>query len=315
MMNNSNDLLAIERRREKTIVLRELFEEYKKSSSGILSTNNTLDIISKKYTIHNDDDDDDEKLILEDYFKNDLEADESTFIIFYKFCFLVSSLRQKQEEEEVDVEHDDGEDKKRISISITRACALWSFLLSQKNGGKKSTSSTIGVLKRSILPSWFNRTFCKFCEEKVAFIDEETFNRTLDFAKTYRKMNGQINASNIMNDNWPRLIRDFISSRHFIGRETTTTTFTTTMMMTNGQEQEGEEEDENDNDDEKNINTIINVEQMRMQKGGRIGMKTVHPRGKKRANEAANVEVLSSQLTAALQTKKRKTGGIRLDFF
>ena len=87
------------------------------------------------------------------------------------------------------------------------------------------------------------------------------------------------------------------------------------MMMTNGQEQEGEEEDENDNDDEKNINTIINVEQMRMQKGGRIGMKTVHVRGKKRANEAANVEVLSSQLMAALQTKKRKTGGIRLDFF
>ena len=114
-------------------------------------------------------------------------------------------------------------------------------------------------------------------------------------------MNGQINASNIMNDNWPRLIRDFISSRHFIGRETT-------MMMTNGQEQEGEEEDENDDDDEKNINTIINVEQMRMQKGGRIGMKTVHVRGKKRANEAANVEVLSSQLMAALQTKKRKTG-------
>ena len=47
---------------------------------------------------------------------------------------------------------------------------------------------------------------------------------------------------------------------------------------------------------------------MRMQKGGRIGMKTVYPRGKKRANEAANVEVLSSQLMAALQTKKRKTG-------
>ena len=50
-------------------------------------------------------------------------------------------------------------------------------------------------------------------------------------------------------------------------------------------------------------------------KGGRIGLKTVHPRGQKRKEHEANVDVLSSQLSSALQTKKRKTGGIRLDYF
>ena len=50
-------------------------------------------------------------------------------------------------------------------------------------------------------------------------------------------------------------------------------------------------------------------------KGGRVGMKTVHPRGQKRKEQEANVEVLSSQLSSALETKKRKTGGIRLDYF
>jgi hypothetical protein len=50
-------------------------------------------------------------------------------------------------------------------------------------------------------------------------------------------------------------------------------------------------------------------------KGGRVGMKTVHPRGQKRKEQEANVEVLSSQLSSALKTKKRKTGGIRLDYF
>ena len=39
------------------------------------------------------------------------------------------------------------------------------------------------------------------------------------------------------------------------------------------------------------------------------------PRGQKRKEQEANVDVLSSQLSSALQTKKRKTGGIRLDYF
>ena len=38
-------------------------------------------------------------------------------------------------------------------------------------------------------------------------------------------------------------------------------------------------------------------------------MKTVCARGQKRKEQEANVEVLSSQLSSTLKTKKRKTGG------
>jgi len=98
---------------------------------------------------------------------------------------------------------------------------------------------------------------------------------------------------------------NFVSS---LGREKNTTNENDKSVGNN-------DADENRMDEELASSSLAADVSFRRGKAGRVGMKTVHPRGQKRKEQEANVEVLSSQLSSALETKKRKTGGIRLDYF
>lgn len=252
------------------------------------------------------------------------EEDEEDFAKFYHFSFL-ACLKGKTE-------------GTNATISVHEACELWSFLLSstKKQQLRKSSSSlsieeggapprtttetttttpSSVLAKGMLLPRWMNRTFCKFCTERASWsssptssvspiVDENTFLRTLDFARSYRKNNG------CMQDwygkqQWPTLIDDFVSS---LGREKNTTNENDKSVGNN-------DADQNRMDEELASSSLAADVAFRRGKGGRVGMKTVHPRGQKRKEQEANVEVLSSQLSSALETKKRKTGGIRLDYF
>ena len=252
------------------------------------------------------------------------EEDEEDYAKFYHFCFL-ACLKGKTE-------------GTNATISVHEACELWSFLLSstKKQQLRKSSSSlsieeggapprtttatttntpSSVLAKGMLLPRWMNRTFCKFCAERASssssptssvspIVDENTFLRTLDFARSYRKNNG------CMQDwygkqQWPTLIDDFVSS---LGREKNTTN-------ENDKSVGNDDADQNRMDEELASSSLAADVAFRRGKGGRVGMKTVHPRGQKRKEQEANVEVLSSQLSSALETKKRKTGGIRLDYF
>ena len=262
--------------------------------------------------------------VLREIFLQRREEDEEDCAKFYHFCFL-ACLKGKTE-------------GTNATISVHEACELWSFLLSstKKQQLRKSSSSlsieeggapprtttatttntpSSVLAKGMLLPRWMNRTFCKFCTERASssssptssvspIVDENTFLRTLDFARSYRKNNG------CMQDwygkqQWPTLIDDFVSS---LGREKNTTN-------ENDKSVGNDDADQNRMDEELASSSLAADVAFRRGKGGRVGMKTVHPRGQKRKEQEANVEVLSSQLSSALETKKRKTGGIRLDYF
>ena len=258
--------------------------------------------------------------VLREIFLQRREEDEEDCAKFYHFCFL-ACLKGKTE-------------GTNATISVHEACELWSFLLSStkkqqlrksssslsiEEGGappRTTTNTPSSVLaKGMLLPRWMNRTFCKFCTERASWsssptssvspiVDENTFLRTLDFARSYRKNNG------CMQDwygkqQWPTLIDDFVSS---LGREKNTTN-------ENDKSVGNDDADQNRMDEELASSSLAADVAFRRGKGGRVGMKTVHPRGQKRKEQEANVEVLSSQLSSALKTKKRKTGGIRLDYF
>ena len=258
--------------------------------------------------------------VLREIFLQRREEDEEDFAKFYHFCFL-ACLKGKTE-------------GTNATISVHEACELWSFLLSStkkqqlrksssslsiEEGGappRTTTNTPSSVLaKGMLLPRWMNRTFCKFCTERASssssptssvspIVDENTFLRTLDFARSYRKNNG------CMQDwygkqQWPTLIDDFVSS---LGREKNSTN-------ENDKSVGNDDADQNRMDEELASSSLAADVAFRRGKGGRVGMKTVHPRGQKRKEQEANVEVLSSQLSSALETKKRKTGGIRLDYF
>ena len=262
--------------------------------------------------------------VLREIFLQRREEDEEDFAKFYHFSFL-ACLKGKTE-------------GTNATISVHEACELWSFLLSstKKQQLRKSSSSlsieeggapprtttetttttpSSVLAKGMLLPRWMNRTFCKFCTERASssspptssvspIVDENTFLRTLDFARSYRKNNG------CMQDwygkqQWPTLIDDFVSS---LGREKNTTN-------ENDKSVGNDDADQNRMDEELASSSLAADVAFRRGKGGRVGMKTVHPRGQKRKEQEANVEVLSSQLSSALETKKRKTGGIRLDYF
>ena len=262
--------------------------------------------------------------VLREIFLQRREEDEEDFAKFYHFCFL-ACLKGKTE-------------GTNATISVHEACELWSFLLSstKKQQLRKSSSSlsieeggapprtttetttttpSSVLAKGMLLPRWMNRTFCKFCTERASssssptssvspIVDENTFLRTLDFARSYRKNNG------CMQDwygkqQWPTLIDDFVSS---LGREKNSTN-------ENDKSVGNDDADQNRMDEELASSSLAADVAFRRGKGGRVGMKTVHPRGQKRKEQEANVEVLSSQLSSALETKKRKTGGIRLDYF
>ncbi|CAL6423823.1 unnamed protein product [Bathycoccus prasinos] len=259
--------------------------------------------------------------VLREIFLQRREEDEEDFAKFYHFCFL-ACLKGKTE-------------GTNATISVHEACELWSFLLSstKKQQLRKSSSSlsieeggapprttttttpSSVLAKGMLLPRWMNRTFCKFCAERASssssptsfvspIVDENTFLRTLDFARSYRRNNG------CMQDwygkqQWPTLIDDFVSS---LGREKSTTN-------ENDKSVGNDDADQNRMDEELASSSLAADVAFRRGKGGRVGMKTVHPRGQKRKEQEANVEVLSSQLSSALKTKKRKTGGIRLDYF
>ena len=262
--------------------------------------------------------------VLREIFLQRREEDEEDCAKFYHFCFL-ACLKGKTE-------------GTNATISVHEACELWSFLLSstKKQQLRKSSSSlsieeggapprtttetttttpSSVLAKGMLLPRWMNRTFCKFCTERASWsssptssvspiVDENTFLRTLDFARSYRKNNG------CMQDwygkqQWPTLIDDFVSS---LGREKNTTN-------ENDKSVGNDDADQNRMDEELASSSLAADVAFRRGKGGRVGMKTVHPRGQKRKEQEANVEVLSSQLSSALETKKRKTGGIRLDYF
>ena len=252
------------------------------------------------------------------------EEDEEDFAKFYHFSFL-ACLKGKTE-------------GTNATISVHEACELWSFLLSstKKQQLRKSSSSlsieeggapprtttetttttpSSVLAKGMLLPRWMNRTFCKFCTERASWsssptssvspiVDENTFLRTLDFARSYRKNNGCLQDW-YGKQQWPTLIDDFVSS---LGREKNTTNENDKSVGNN-------DADENRMDEELASSSLAADVAFRRGKGGRVGMKTVHPRGQKRKEQEANVEVLSSQLSSALETKKRKTGGIRLDYF
>ena len=262
--------------------------------------------------------------VLREIFLQRREEDEEDFAKFYHFCFL-ACLKGKTE-------------GTNATILVHEACELWSFLLSstKKQQLRKSSSSlsieeggappstttatttttpSSVLAKGMLLPRWMNRTFCKFCAERASssssptssvspIVDENTFLRTLDFARSYRKNNG------CMQDwygkqQWPTLIDDFVSS---LGREKNT-------ANENDKSVGNDDADQNRMDEELASSSLAADVAFRRGKGGRVGMKTVHPRGQKRKEQEANVEVLSSQLSSALETKKRKTGGIRLDYF
>ena len=222
------------------------------------------------------------------------------------------------------------------AISVHDACELWAFLLSStKKQQRKSSSLTVEegsapaknattdartrpssvLAKGMLLPAWMNRTFSKFCKERVAHssssstsssnvVDEDTFLKTLDFARSYRKNSGRIHDWYAL-QKWPPLIDDFVST---LGRGNINTS-------SSPNDKEGNFDSENRMDEQLASSSIVADAVSRKGKGGRIGLKTVHPRGQKRKEQEANVDVLSSQLSSALQTKKRKTGGIRLDYF
>ena len=165
------------------------------------------------------------------------EENEEDFGDVYHFCFL-ACLKGKEREQ-------------TRRFQCTRR-VNWSFLLSstKKQQLRKSSSSlsieggapprtttatttttpSSVLAKGMLLPRWMNRTFCKFCAERASssssptssvspIVDENTFLRTLDFARSYRKNNG------CMQDwygkqRWPTLIVDFVYS---LGREKNTT--------------------------------------------------------------------------------------------
>ena len=262
--------------------------------------------------------------VLREIFLQRREEDEEDFAKFYHFCFL-ACLKGKTE-------------GTNATISVHEACELWSFLLSstKKQQLRKSSSSlsieeggapprtttatttntpSSVLAKGMLLPRWMNRTFCKFCTERASssssptssvspIVDENTFLRTLDFARSYRKNNGCLQDW-YGKQQWPTLIDDFVSS---LGREKNTTNENDKSVGNN-------DADQNRMDEELASSSLAADVAFRRGKGGRVGMKTVHPRGQKRKEQEANVEVLSSQLSSALETKKRKTGGIRLDYF
>ena len=254
---------------------------------------------------------------------------EEDFAKFYHFCFLACLTTQ--------------EIIPARSISVDDACELWSFLLSStkkqqlrksssslyiEEGGARTMTTTptttttpSSVLaKGMLLPRWMNRTFCKFCTERTSssssssssVVDEETFLRTLDFARMYRKNNGHIRDW-YENQKWPALIDDFVSS---LGRENNTAIKDNSNKRASGGDGGSNDDADRVRTDEELASSSLRADvTLRRGKGGRIGMKTVHPRGQKRKEQEANVDVLSSQLSSALQTKKQKTGGIRLDYF
>ena len=258
------------------------------------------------------------------------DFNEEDFAKFYHFCFLACLTTQ--------------EINPARSISVDDACELWSFLLSstKKQQLRKSSSSlsieeggvrtmtttptttttpSSVLAKGMLLPRWMNRTFCKFCTERTSsssssysssVVDEETFLRTLDFARMYRKNNGHIRDW-YENQKWPALIDDFVSS---LGRENNTAIKDNSDKRASGGDGGINDDAEQGRTDEELASSSLRADvTLRRGKGGRIGMKTVHPRGQKRKEQEANVDVLSSQLSSALQTKKRKTSGIRLDYF
>ncbi len=262
--------------------------------------------------------------VLREIFLQRREKDEEDFAKFYHFCFL-ACLKGKTE-------------GTNATISVHEACELWSFLLSstKKQQLRKSSSSlsieeggapprtttetttttpSSVLAKGMLLPRWMNHTFCKFCTERASssssptssvspIVDENTFLRTLDFARSYRKNNGSMQDW-YGKQQWPTLIDDFVSS---LGREKNSTN-------ENDKSVGNDDADQNRMDEELASSSLAADVAFRRGKGGRVGMKTVHPRGQKRKEQEANVEVLSSQLSSALETKKRKTGGIRLDYF
>ena len=258
------------------------------------------------------------------------EFNEEDFAKFYHFCFLACLTTQ--------------EINPARSISVDDACELWSFLLSStkkqqlrksssslsiEEGGARTMTTTptttttpSSVLaKGMLLPRWMNRTFCKFCTERTSsssssssssVVDEETFLRTLDFARLYRKNNGHIREW-YENQKWPALIDDFVSS---LGRENNTAIKDNSDKRASGGYGGSNDDADRVRTDEELASSSLRADvTLRRGEGGRIGIKTVHPRGQKRKEQEANVDVLSSQLSSALQTKKRKNGGIRLDYF
>ena len=258
------------------------------------------------------------------------DFNEEDFAKFYHFCFLACLTTQ--------------EINPARSISVDDACELWSFLLSstKKQQLRKSSSSlsieeggvrtmtttptttttpSSVLAKGMLLPRWMNRTFCKFCTERTSsssssysssVVAEETFLRTLDFARMYRKNNGHIRDW-YENQKWPALIDDFVSS---LGRENNTAIKDNSDKRASGGDGGINDDADQVRTDEELASSSLRADvTLRRGKGGRIGMKTVHPRGQKRKEQEANVDVLSSQLSSALQTKKRKTSGIRLDYF
>ena len=183
-----------------------------------------------------------------------------------------------------------------------------------------TTTPSSVLAKGMLLPRWMNRTFCKFCTERTSssssspssVVDEETFLRTLDFARLYRKNNGHIRDW-YENQKWPALIDDFVSS---LGRENNTAIKDNSDKRASGDDGGSNDDADRVRTDEELASSSLRADvTLRRGEGGRIGIKTVHPRGQKRKEQEANVDVLSSQLSSALQTKKRKNGGIRLDYF
>ena len=303
--------------------LREVFEEFRTSHISRDDVVRRTNSNSKKCGSFDVDDSitNHTVLLLQKIFLKQREEEESDFTKFYHFCFL-ACLRGKTE----DVN----------AISVHDACELWAFLLSStKKQLRKSSSLSVEegsapaknattdamtrpssvLAKGMLLPAWMNRTFSKFCKERVAHsslssssssnvVDEDTFLKTLDFARSYRKNSGRIHDWYAL-QKWPPLIDDFVST---LGRGNINTS-------SSPNDKEGNFDSENRMDEQLASSSIVADAVSRKGKGGRIGLKTVHPRGQKRKEQEANVDVLSSQLSSALQTKKRKTGGIRLDYF
>ena len=227
---------------------------------------------------------------------------DKTFTQFYSFCYLASL------------------EKSSYELPVSVACELWNFLFSASSLRTMRTTittkiytaktKTTGVLaKNGLLPRWLNRAFCKFAREKCSFVSEDTFLQALHFARAYRsndsnlqnwrlKINNELNTTDTT-ERPKNLIEDFVYSLEMASRSGNA-----------GVEDRNRQDGGGDIVCKNETNMTSSVS-----RGGRIRSKTVHPRGQKRIAEEASVDVLSSQLESALETKRKKTGGIRLDFF
>ena len=216
--------------------------------------------------------------LLQKIFLKQREEEESDFTKFYHFCFL-ACLRGKTE----DVN----------AISVHDACELWAFLLSStKKQLRKSSSLSVEegsapakeksrptnartrpssvLAKGMLLPAWMNRTFSKFCKERVAHssssstsssnvVDEDTFLKTLDFARSYRKNSGRIHDWYAL-QKWPTLIDDFVST---LGRGNINTS-------SSPNDKEGNFDSENRMDEQLASSSIVADAVSRKGKGGRM---------------------------------------------